>query len=163
KTLPAPSGSPGPRTARLHRGSHTQAETLGAGSGPGGGVAAPGELPAVPGYEILEVLGRGGMGVVYKARQVGLKRLVALQLLRAGALAGPAQRARSRGEAEAIARLRHANIVQIHEVGEALGRPFCSLELVDGGSLADRLRGTPQPPRQAAALVETLARAVHAA
>jgi WD40 repeat protein/serine/threonine protein kinase len=125
---------------------------------PGGG-AEP--LPSLPGYEILRVLGQGGMGVVYLARQVTLDRPVALKMIRTGAPAGGPERARFRTEAEAVARLRHENIVQIYEVGEHDGRPFLALEHVDGGSLADRLGGTPQSPDQAAGLVETLARAVH--
>src|SRR5262249_10808444 len=125
----------------------------------------PGATPelTVPGYEILEELGRGGMGVVYKARQVSLRRLVALKMIRSGAHAGPQELERFRAEAEAAARLRHPNIVQIYEVGEQSGLPFFSLEYVEGGSLARRLAGTPLPAREAAALVEVLARAVHAA
>jgi serine/threonine protein kinase len=119
--------------------------------------------PAVPGYEILGELGRGGMGVVYKARQVPLKRLVALKMILAGTQAGDQDRARLRIEAEAVARLQHPNIVQIHEVGESEGHPFLCLELLEGGSLAGRLDGTPWVGRRAAELVETLARAVHAA
>jgi tetratricopeptide (TPR) repeat protein/tRNA A-37 threonylcarbamoyl transferase component Bud32 len=119
--------------------------------------------PTVPGYDILGVLGRGGMGVVYKARQAGLNRLVALKMIRDSALAGPEERTRFRHEAEAVAQLQHPNIVQIHEVGAHHGLPFFSLEFVPGGSLAESLRGTPQPPRAAAQTVETLARAVHAA
>jgi tetratricopeptide (TPR) repeat protein len=115
----------------------------------------------VPGYEILGVLGRGGMGVVYQARQVSLKRLVALKMILAGPHAGPAELARFRAEAEAVARLQHPNIVHIHEVGEQGGAPYISLEFVDGGSLAQRLGGRPLPGREAAELVETLARAVH--
>jgi tetratricopeptide (TPR) repeat protein len=120
-------------------------------------------LPSVPGFVILNVLGRGGMGVVYKARQASLNRLVALKMIRSGAHAGPAERARFRQEAEAVARLQHPNVVQIYEIGEHDAHPFLALEFVDGGSLAARLAGAPQPPRQAAGLVETLARAVHAA
>jgi tetratricopeptide (TPR) repeat protein len=130
--------------------------------GPGGGEARPAPVN-VPGYEILGELGRGGMGVVYKARQLGLKRLVALKMILAGAHAGPARLARFRAEAEAVARLQHPNIVQIHEIGEHDGLPFFSLELVDGGSLDKNLAGTPLPPRRAAELAETLARAVHVA
>lgn len=124
--------------------------------------AAP-SLPAAAGYEILCELGRGGMGVVYKARQAKLNRLVALKMILAGGHAGEADLARFRIEAEAVARLRHPNIVQIHEVGEHDGRPFFSLEFVEGGSLAGRLDDTPLPPRQAAELVETLGRAMQAA
>ncbi len=116
---------------------------------------------AVPGYEVLGELGRGGMGVVYKARQVGLKRLVALKMILAGAHAGESELARFRSEAAAVARLQHPGIVQIHEIGEYEGRPFFSLEFVGGGSLAGRLKGNPQPPREAARLVLALARAVH--
>jgi tetratricopeptide (TPR) repeat protein len=119
-------------------------------------------LPAIPGYEILGELGRGGMGVVYRARQIGLKRLVAIKMLRDGALAGPERVARFRAEVEAIARLQHPNIVQIFEVGEHQGLPFFSMEYVPGGTLASHLGGTPQPARDAARLVETLARAMHA-
>jgi serine/threonine-protein kinase len=117
----------------------------------------------VPGYEILGELGRGGMGVVYRARQVALDRPVALKMVLSGAHAGEAERARFKAEAEAVARLQHPNVVQIHEVGEADGHPFFSLELVDGGSLDKRLSGTLLAPQPAAALVETLARAVAAA
>jgi WD40 repeat protein/serine/threonine protein kinase len=119
--------------------------------------------PTVPGYEILGVLGRGGMGVVYKARHLALNRIVALKMILAGSHAGPRELARFRAEAAAIARLQHPNIVQIYDVGEADGRAFFVLEFVAGGSLAQYLRGTPQPVRPAAQLVETLARAVHAA
>jgi serine/threonine-protein kinase len=119
--------------------------------------------PAVPGYEVLEVLGRGGMGVVYKARQLALDRLVALKVILAGPHASAEDVARFRREAEAVARLQHPHIVQIHEVGEHAGLPYFSLEYCDGGSLAARAKGAPLPARQAAQLVETLARAMHAA
>jgi WD40 repeat protein len=130
--------------------------------------AAPSALAAagcasVPGYDILGVLGRGGMGVVYKARQHGLNRTVALKMILAGGHAGEAELARFRAEAEAVARLQHANIVAVHEVRDHDTGPFFSMEYVAGGSLAGRLAGTPLPPDQAAALVETLARAVDAA
>jgi WD40 repeat protein len=118
-------------------------------------------LPSVPGYETLAVLGRGGMGVVYRAVQTKLKRPVALKMILAGGHAGPQILARFQGEAEAVARLQHPNIVQIYEVGEHKGLPFFSMELVEGGSLSQQLAGTPQPPRQAAAVLEVLARAVH--
>ncbi len=115
---------------------------------------------AVPGYEILGELGRGGMGVVYRARQKGLNRVVALKMVLAGDYAGTRELARFRAEAEAVARLQHPHIVQIHEVGQADGRPFFALEFVAGGSLADRLAGQPQPAGPAAGMVETLARAI---
>jgi eukaryotic-like serine/threonine-protein kinase len=121
------------------------------------------EAPVVPGYEILGELGRGGMGVVYRARQVALQRTVALKMVQNGAHAGPKELARFRAEAGVIARLQHPNIVQIYDVGEVAGRPYFALEFVAGGNLAQHLHGTPQPVRPAAQLVETLARAVHAA
>src|SRR5262249_35818821 len=128
----------------------------------------PPPVPAVrvgagAGYELLVEVGRGGMGVVYQARQLSLNRLVALKMLLSGAHADAAERRRIRTEAEAVARLRHPNIVQVYEVGEQDGRPFLAMEFCAGGSLADALDGTPLPPGQAAALVETLARAVHVA
>src|SRR5262249_23095666 len=118
-------------------------------------------LPTIAGYEILDVLGWGGMGVVYKARQNRLGRLVALKMVRAGPHAGPEELARFRTEAEAVARLQHPHIVQIHEVGEQDGLPFFSLEFVEGGSLAGKLQGTPLPAGPAAQVVEALARAMH--
>src|SRR5215471_14653712 len=127
---------------------------------------APEHPPAaacVPGYEIEGVLGRGGMGVVYKARHLALKRTVALKMVLAGRHAAPQELARFRLEAEAVARLQHPNIVQIHEVGEAGGHPYCALEFVEGGSLADKLDGKPLPAPEAAKLVESLARAVQLA
>jgi WD40 repeat protein len=101
------------------------------------------------------------MGVVYRARHVRLDRLVALKMIRAGDLADADELARFADEARAVARLQHPHVVQVYEIGEHDGRPFFSLEYVAGGSLARRLAGTPQPARDAAALVETLARAMH--
>jgi serine/threonine-protein kinase len=112
---------------------------------------------------VLGVLGRGGMGIVYRARHVRLKRLVALKMIRSVETPGPLEQERFRGEAEAVARLQHPNVVQIFEVGEAEGQPFLALEYVEGGSLANKLAGTPLPVREAAQLAETIARAVHAA
>src|SRR5262245_37922268 len=117
-------------------------------------------LPQIPGYEIFEVVGHGGMGVVYKARQLGLNRIVALKMVLAGAIASPQSRARFQTEAEAVARLSHPNIVQIFEIGERDGFPFLAMEYVGGGSLSEHLDGTPVPARQAAQLVMALARAV---
>jgi eukaryotic-like serine/threonine-protein kinase len=123
----------------------------------------PAPIPSVAGYEILGVLGRGGMGVVYKARHVKLNRLVALKMVLAGAHASAHQLARFHTEAEAVARLQHPNIVQIYEVGEFEGLPFFSLEFVSGGTLAKKIDGKPQPPREAAVTVELLACAMAAA
>ncbi len=134
---------------------------------PVGGGSRPADqttaYPDVRGYEVLGVLGRGGIGVVYRAWQIELRRQVALKMLHAGALANPESLARFRVEAEAVARLHHANIVQIHGVGEHAGAPFLVLELVEGRSLAQTLAGTPQPADRAAGMIETLARAVHSA
>jgi serine/threonine protein kinase/tetratricopeptide (TPR) repeat protein len=121
------------------------------------------EHVTVPGYDILAELGRGGMGVVYKARHRGLQRLVALKMVLAGAHVGAVGLARFRAEAEAVAKLSHSNIVQIYETGEYEGRPFFSLELVEGGSLDQRLRESPTSPSGAASLIETLARTMHVA
>jgi serine/threonine protein kinase len=124
---------------------------------------ASGDQPALPGYEVLEELGRGGMGVVYKARQIALNRVVALKMILAGPHAGSQEVARFRREAEAVAQLSHANIVQIYEVGEYEGRPYLTLEYVDGGSLDRRTAHTPQSAEAAARLVEILAAAMHCA
>jgi WD40 repeat protein/tRNA A-37 threonylcarbamoyl transferase component Bud32 len=130
---------------------------------PNNGTGSVPTLPIIPGYEMLEPLGRGGMGVVYKARQFSLKRIVALKMLRDGALADAELRARFRGEAESVARLRHPHIVQIYEIGEHEGRPYLALEYAEGGSLAGRLARGSLPLREAVGLLETVARAVHAA
>jgi WD40 repeat protein len=116
--------------------------------------------PAVPGYEVLGKLGEGGMGVVYRARHLALERDVALKTLSPAAAQTPGLRERFLSEARAVARLQHANVVQVFEVG-AFPVPFLSMELVEGGSLEGRLRQGTLPPREAAALVQTLARAMH--
>jgi serine/threonine protein kinase/tetratricopeptide (TPR) repeat protein len=121
------------------------------------------ENVTVAGYDILAELGRGGMGVVYKARDRRLQRLVALKMVLAGAHVGPVGLARFRAEAEAVAKLTHANIVQIYETGEQEGRPFFSLEFVEGGSLEQQIDGSPTNPKAAAQLIETLARAMQVA
>jgi WD40 repeat protein len=125
------------------------------------GTPVTGTTPTAPGYDILEELGRGGMGVVYKARHQRLNRTVALKMILSGAHASGQDLTRFRAEAEAVAVLQHANIVQIYEVGEHDGRPFFSLEFIEGGSLAERLDGTPQAARWAVELIATLARAIH--
>ena len=120
-------------------------------------------LPAVPGYEVESVLGRGGMGVVFRARHLRLSRIVALKMTLAGVYAGPLERSRFQREAEAVARLQHRNVVQVYDVGDSDGRPYFTMEYVAGGSLAQKLSGAPQPAREAAALVGALAGAVHVA
>src|SRR5438132_10852904 len=123
--------------------------------------------PAVKGYEILGTLGRGGMGMVYKARQRDANRVVALKMILAGDDAGPEALARFRTEIEAVARLQHPHIVQIYEVGEwqagdvSPPRPYFSMEFADDGSLAQKLCGTPLAIHRAAQLLEVLARAIH--
>ncbi len=133
------------------------------GSAEANGMLAAPCLPALPGYEILGELDRGGMGVVYKARQISLDRVVALKMILAGGHASPAILARFRTEAEAVARLQHPNVVQIFEVGEHNGLPFLTLEFCSGGSLEKHLAGRPLPAEDAARMLETLARAIHAA
>src|SRR5262249_30393445 len=98
-------------------------------------------LPQVPGYEAEAVLGRGGMGVVHRARHLRLGRLVALKMTLAGSYAGPHERERFRREAEAVAALRHPNLVQVYDAGDSAGRPYFTMELIEGGSLAQRLAG----------------------
>jgi tRNA A-37 threonylcarbamoyl transferase component Bud32 len=121
----------------------------------------PGErIPSPPDYEILGELGRGGMGVVYKARHLRLNRLVALKMILAGGHASGQELTRFQREAEAVARLQHPNIVQIYEDGEHQGLPFFAMEFVAGGSLDRRLQGRPIPPREAVRMVATLAAAV---
>jgi aminoglycoside phosphotransferase (APT) family kinase protein len=118
-------------------------------------------LPTLPGYEILQELGRGGNAVVYKARQMHPRRLVAVKMILAGEHAGAEAVARFRREAEALARLAHPNIVPIHQIGEYAGRPFLILEYVEGDSLARHLKGRQFSFTDAATLVGHLARAVH--
>ncbi len=134
------------------------APTIDAPSGPP--PSEDGPLPDVPGFEILGILGRGGMGIVYRAKDLSLGRLVALKMILAGAHASSEEMRRFRAEAEAIAQLSHPNIIHVHRIGEHDGRPFICLELCTGGSLSRRIDG-PMPPRDAARLVERLARAMH--
>jgi formylglycine-generating enzyme required for sulfatase activity/tRNA A-37 threonylcarbamoyl transferase component Bud32 len=112
---------------------------------------------------MMEVLGKGGMGIVYKAQQIALRRVVALKMILHGDYADDADRRRFRTEAETIAQLQHPQIVQIYDVGEHNGLPYFSLEYCAGGSLEKQLAGTPWEQKRAAALIEVLARAVHAA
>jgi tetratricopeptide (TPR) repeat protein/predicted Ser/Thr protein kinase len=136
-------------------------------STPGPGITPPVrpvvELPQIPGYDVQGILGRGGMGVVFKAWHVRLHRPVALKMLLVGACATSAEKERFVREAEAVANLTHPNIVQVHDVGDHDGRAYFTMEFVNGGSLAEQLKGVPQPSRQAAVLVAKLAEAVHVA
>ena len=120
-------------------------------------------LPQITGYEVECVLGQGGMGVVYKARHLKLNRTVAIKMLPAGTYAGPHELARFLGEAKAVAALRHANIVQVHDVGDAEGRPYFTMEFLEGGNLAQKIAGQPQPGRQASEIVAALADAIQVA
>jgi WD40 repeat protein len=126
------------------------------------GVGRP-AAPVVPGYEILSELGRGGMGVVYRARQVGLNREVALKMVLGDHWTDPRGLIRFLAEAEAVAAVRHPRVVQVHEFGDAGGRPFLVMEYLPGGTLAERLRVGRLDPRVAAGLVAELARGVAAA
>jgi serine/threonine-protein kinase len=129
---------------------------------PGAAPAAAG-LPEVPGYEVEGVLGQGGMGVVYRARHLRLNRPVALKMLLTGPYAAPAESKRFLREAEAVAALHHPNVVPLYDCGELDGRPYFTMELVEGGTLGQKLSGTPLPAREAAVLVAALADAVQAA
>jgi tetratricopeptide (TPR) repeat protein/tRNA A-37 threonylcarbamoyl transferase component Bud32 len=120
-------------------------------------------LPNIPGYTMEVVLGRGGMGIVFRARHLKLNRVVALKMMLSGALASPEERERFQREAEAVAALRHASIVQIYDVGEHEGRAYFTMEFIEGGSLAQLLVGSPRTPRQAAKLLATVAAAVQVA
>jgi tRNA A-37 threonylcarbamoyl transferase component Bud32 len=158
-TAPASGAAPNSgdgQTALSHE-APTQTGSPGGETPPG----APSFPGPVPGYEILGELGRGGMGVVCKARQKGLNRTVALKMIGGPARADSEAAVRFLREAETAARLRHPHVVQVYEFGTHEGRPYFSLEYVEGGSLADRLRGEPQPPAAAAQLVRTLAGAIH--
>jgi len=135
--------------------------TVGPGGTPAGPVAGPGRC--VGDYELLEELGRGGMGVVYKARHLQLNRIVALKMVLAGGYAGSEEHSRFLAEAEAVAALQHPNIVQVFDFGQRDGLPYMALEYVNGGSLADWLHGGLPLPKVAAHLLEQLARGIAAA
>lgn len=115
----------------------------------------------VPGFRILGILGRGGMGVVYRAEQLTHQRQVALKMIRTGMRSPPESIQRFHREARAISLLNHPNIVQIYDVGEYQGQPYLVLELVEGGTLGQKTADHPMPPQEAARLVEALARAIH--
>jgi eukaryotic-like serine/threonine-protein kinase len=122
-----------------------------------------GNLPRIPGYDVKGLVGQGGMGVIYRARHHRLNRMVALKMLIAGAYARRHERARFQREAEAVASLQHPNIVAVYDVGDHDGCPYFTMELLEGGSLDQKLAGTPLPASQAAALLITLADAMQAA
>lgn len=119
------------------------------------------DIEEIPGYELLGILGKGGMGIVYRARQLSLKRQVAIKMILTGRRARPEERARFQREAEAVARLQHPNIVQIYEIGEQNGLPYFSMEFVNAGSLAQFSDGIPQAPMSAAEFVLILARGMN--
>jgi serine/threonine-protein kinase len=120
------------------------------------------EHPEVPGYEVLSVLGRGGMGVVYKGRHLALDRVIALKVVRGGVTADEESLQRFLTESTVIASIQHPNIVQIFDSGRHRGRPYCVLEYIDGGSLADRLHQGPLGAGEAALVVEHVANGVQA-
>jgi eukaryotic-like serine/threonine-protein kinase len=166
-TIDAPLDSVPPEAGRAERAKHPTLSVDSNGAAAQAALAdtsfelSPQSQAGPAGYEILRVVGRGGMGVVYEARQVALKRRVALKMVSAGIHAGDLQLARFQTEAEAVARLDHPNIVRIYEVGEHASIPFISLEFVEGGSLEEKLAGRPLPAREAAGLAQTLSQAVH--
>src|ERR1043165_313466 len=122
---------------------------------------APRTLPTIPGYEVLDTVGAGGMGVVIRARHVKLNRIVAIKMLLAGDYAGPRELDRFTRETESIAGLCHPNIVQVSDAGECDGHPYFTMEFMGGGSLSQALKGTPLPAKEAAESAAVLARAVH--
>jgi serine/threonine-protein kinase len=130
-------------------------------SGEAESAAPKAQGPCLGDYDLLEQIGQGGMGVIYKARQRSLRRFVALKMIRTDRLASLPDRLRFHSEAEAVASLDHPHIVPIYEVGEHNGQPFFSMKLMEGGSLSRRLPGRPGDPRAAAVLLATVARAVH--
>jgi hypothetical protein len=149
----------------IDRGTDGEAETQDGQGSRAAGSTPPGPAPPrwIDGYEVIEELGRGGMGIVYKALERRLDRVVAIKTISEAAFAAPSQRRRFLAEAAVIARIRHPHIIPIHAVGEDQGRPYFTLEFAEGGSLAERLARGPLAAREAAGLVETLARAVQAA
>jgi WD40 repeat protein len=118
------------------------------------------DIPEVPGYELYDVLGRGGMGIVFRGRHLRLDRLIALKMMLPGVYAGPVELKRFEREAQIIASLCHPHIVQVFDVGDVAGRPFYAMELISGGSLASKLTGTPQPLRDSTELISQLADAI---
>lgn len=169
-------GSPGSKAAVVATGTNANRDTLSSAGVPpvAGDVtwivdpailaaqeAIEAGLPVLPGYDLVRELGRGGMGVVYLARHRELKRLVALKMILTGFQSSRETKQRFQREAEAVARLQHPGIVQIHDVGEHAGRPYFALEYVEGSNLAIQLDGKPIAARQAAGLLEILAQTIH--
>jgi hypothetical protein len=163
--MPDPLPDPPPPAGVTDAGSETVAQTPddAAGAAARSSESAGTTTVAIPGYVIERELGRGGMGVVYLARHLALNRTVALKMILSGDHSAVGERLRFLAEAEAIARLRHPNIVQLYEIGTHNDCPFFTLEFCEGGALDAKLGGHPLPPREAAALVETLSRAMQVA
>ena len=163
----SPAGAGESRTERPEAGEEVLPSELQTGEFTLGGTGRPEAreevLRQIPDYEILEPLGRGGMGMVYKARNLPLDRIVALKVLRSGLGASPQVEARFQREARAAARLSHPHIVQIYQIGEHGGLPYLALEYIGGGSLAQHLDRYQADPAAAAALLEKVARGVQAA
>jgi predicted Ser/Thr protein kinase len=148
--------------AGSHASQRSNAEADAGASGDAGDSAVLFELPCRFGdYELLEEIGRGGMGVVFRARQLSLNREVAVKMILRGELASPADHERFRSEAEAAARLDHPGIVPVYEVGELEGRPYFNMKYIAGRTLSQLLAEGPLPPRQAAAILAGVARAIH--
>ncbi len=165
---PPPAASPNPSSAADRGGTiayslHSDASEDTERTLPPGAERPENIRPKVAGYEILDVLGEGGMGIVFKARHVRLDRFVALKMIRSGAGARSHDLARFEAEALAVAAIEHPNIIQIFEIGEHGGMPYCSLEYLPGGSLAKLIGGKPQPADLAARIVATLAAAMEVA
>ncbi len=122
--------------------------------------SAQDSFPEVPGFEFVEILGEGGMGIVYKCEETELGRPVALKMLATNRLASAETLRRFHKEAESVAKLQHPNVAQLYRYGEANQRPYLALEFVDGGTLSSLINGQPQAPNEAVKIVETLASAV---
>lgn len=160
---PASEGQGPGRGAATQRGPASE-ETIVSSSKDGGRDPSSQKKIEIAGYQVVDELGRGGMGVVYKARQDGLNRIVALKMVLQGEYAGKEEIGRFRSEAEALASIQHPNIVQVHAVGEHNGLPYFVLEFCSGGTLTNRLASNPDmAPEAIVRLMSALARAVHAA